>query len=82
MERLTHSKIGIQPQSDDRLAEIARHLDVCHQHVNVAYSLHEMQIDAMFADKRAAHPFRADSSRAWVESTFDNHLTKVFMWDV
>jgi len=82
LERLTHSKLGIQPQSEERLAEIARHLDVCHQHVNVAYSLHEMQIDAMFADKRAAHPLRSDNSRAWVESTFDNHLTKVFRWDV
>ena len=82
LEKLTHSKIGIQPQTDERVAEIARHLDVCHSHVNVAHSLHEMQIDSMLAEKRAAHPSRADSSRAWVESAFDNHFTKVFMWDV
>ena len=82
LEKLTHSKIGIQPQSDERALEIARHLDVCHSHVNVAHSLHEMQIAAMLAEKLEAHPLRADSTRAWVESTFDNHFTKVFMFDV
>ena len=82
LEWLTHSHIGIQPRSDVRVPEIARHLDLCHRHENVAHSLHEMQIESMLHKKLEAHPSRKDSTREWIESTFDNHLTKVFMWDV
>lgn len=82
LEWLTDSLIGIQPRGDVRVSELARHLDTCHRHVNVARSLHELQIESMLHARVEAHPSRTDSTQAWVESTFDNHLTKVFMWDV
>lgn len=81
LEWLTHSLICIQPRSDLRVHEVARHLDQCHRHPNVAHSLHEMQIESMLRARLEAHPTRHDSTREWVESTFDNHLTKVFTWD-
>jgi serine/threonine protein phosphatase PrpC len=80
LEWLTHSRIGIQPRSDVRVSEIAAHLDKCHRDENVAHSLHEMQIDSMLQARLASHPSRTDSTREWVESTFDNHITKIFMW--
>ena len=81
LEWLSHSKVGIQPRSDVRVVEIARHLDKCHRHANVAQSLHEMQIESMLRARVKAHPTRTDSTRAWVEANFDNHLSKVFMWE-
>lgn len=80
LESLDSRKIGIQPQTEFRIQEIAKHLDVCEKDQNVAYSLHEMQIESMYSTKLKVHPFRADTSRQWVETTFDNHITNVFMW--
>ena len=80
LESLDSRKIGIQPQTEFRSQEIASHLDVCKNEKNVAYSLHEMQIDSMYSTKLEAHPYRSDSSKKWVETTFDNHITNVFMW--
>jgi serine/threonine protein phosphatase PrpC len=80
LEGLTFQKLGIQPQSISRVHEIAGHLNTCVGHENVAHSLHEMQIDSMLSEKFQAHPTRKDSTREWIENTFDNHITKVFMW--
>lgn len=80
MEWLDSQKLGIQPQSEFRTEEIARHLDVCENAENIAHSLHEMQIESMFTSKVGAHPTLTDSSREWVVTNFDNHITNVFMW--
>ena len=80
MEWLDHRNKGIQPQAEFRAQEIARHLDVCENDENIAHTLHEMQIDSMYAAKLEAHPSRSDTTREWVETTFDNHFTNVFVW--
>ena len=80
MEWLDSRKIGIQPQAEFRVEEIARHLDVCENDENIAHSLHEMQIESMLTSKVGAHPTRTDLSREWVVTNFDNHITNVFMW--
>lgn len=80
MEWLDHRKRGIQPQTEFRAQEIASHLDACANDANIAHSLHERQIDSMFSTKLVAHPSMPDTSRAWVETTFDNHITNVFTW--
>jgi len=80
MEWLDHRKIGIQPQAEFRVQEIAEHLNVCENANNIALTLHEMQIDSMYNTKLIAHPSRPDSTREWVETTFDNHITNVFMF--
>ena len=80
MEWLDSRKIGIQPQAEFRTKEIARHLDSCENSENIAHSLHEMQIESMFTSKVEAHPELSHSSREWVQTTFDNHITNVFMW--
>jgi serine/threonine protein phosphatase PrpC len=81
LEWLNHSKVGIQPCCEFRVAEIARHLDVCHRHANVAKSLNDMQIESMFRARIKAHPELTTSTRQWVETSFDNHLSKVFTWE-
>ena len=80
MESLDSRSIGIQPQTEFRSHEVANHLDVCENDTNVAHSLHEMQIDSMYSKKLEVNPFRSDTTRAWIETTFDNHITNVFMW--
>lgn len=80
MEWLDSRKLGIQPRAEFRVQEIARHLDVCENADNIAHSLHEMQIESMVTSKVEVHPERSDSSREWVQTTFDNHITNVFMW--
>jgi len=80
MEWLDSRRIGIQPQAQFRVEEIARHLDLCENADNIAHSLHEMQIESMFTNKLEVHPGRADSSREWVTTNFDNHITNVFTW--
>ena len=80
MEWLDHRKIGIQPQAEFRVQEIAEHLDICEDDDNIAHSLHEMQIQSMHDTKLVAHPSRPDTTREWVETTFDNHITNVFTW--
>ena len=80
MEWLDHRKRGIQPQAEFRAQEIATHLDMCENDANIARTLHEMQINSMYAAKLEAHPSIPDTSREWVETTFDNHITNVFMW--
>jgi serine/threonine protein phosphatase PrpC len=80
MEWLDHRKIGIQPQAEFRVHEIAEHLNVCENDDNIAHTLHEMQINSMYNTKLIAHPSRPDSRREWVETTFDNHITNVFMF--
>jgi serine/threonine protein phosphatase PrpC len=80
LEWLDSRKLGIQPQSEFRVEEIARHLDVCENADNIAHSLHEMQIESMFTRKVEVHPTRDDSSKEWVERNFDNHITNVFTW--
>lgn len=80
LEWLDSRKVGIQSQVEFRVEEIARHLDVCENADNIAHSLHEMQIESMFTSKVEVHPERADSSREWVQRTFDNHITNVFIW--
>jgi serine/threonine protein phosphatase PrpC len=77
---LNHLSIGIQPSQQSRLEEIALHLDICHRSDNVASSLHKMQIDSLLKQKMDKHPLRPDSTRDWIESNIDNHLTKVFMF--
>ena len=79
MEHLDHRKISIQPQPEFRAQEIATHLDMCENDENVAHTLHEMQINSMYTEKLDKHPTRADTTREWVETTFDNHITNVFM---
>ena len=76
---LNHLSIGIQPCRDERLQEIARHLDICDRSDNVANNLHQMQIDSILEKKMDKHPLRADSTQSWIESNIDNRLTKVFM---
>lgn len=78
LEGLTFQKLGIQPQTNARVEEIAHHLNICVDHVNIAHSLHEMQIDSMLNERFQAHPTRSDSTREWVEKNYDNHITKVF----
>lgn len=80
MEWLDHRKRGIQPQTEFRAQEIASHLNICKNDENIAHTLHEMQIDSMYTTKLEAHPSRPDATREWVVTTFDNHLTNVFIW--
>ena len=80
MEWLDSRKIGIQPQAEFRTKEIARHLDACENSENISHSLHEMQIESMFTSKVEAHPELSHSSRELVQTTFNNHITNVFMW--
>jgi serine/threonine protein phosphatase PrpC len=80
MEWLDHRKRGIQPQAEFRAQEIASQLDVCENDENIAYTLHEMQIDSMYTTKLDAHPSKIDTTREWVSTTFDNHITNVFTW--
>ena len=79
LEWLANSLITIQPRSDLRVQEIARHLDTCINDENIAQRLHELQITSMVTTKVEAHPTRPDSSYEWVEKNFDNHFTKVFL---
>jgi serine/threonine protein phosphatase PrpC len=80
LESLQPSKLGIQPCGEKRVQDICQHLDNCQSHANIAHSLHDMQVDAILKARKRAHPTRVDNTREWVESTFDNHLTKVFKW--
>lgn len=80
MEWLDHRKRGIQPQAEFRAQEIASQLDVCENDENIAHTLHEMQIDSMYTTKLDAHPSKIDTTREWVSTTFDNHITNVFTW--
>ena len=80
LESLQPSKLGIQPCGEKRIRDICQHLDKCQGHANIAQSLHDMQVASMLKARKKAHPTRIDNTREWVESTFDNHLTKVFKW--
>ena len=83
LEWLQPSFIGIQPNTEFRSHEIGTHLDECNftNGDNAAFVLHELQIDSMLKKKVAEHPFRSDSTREWVVTTFDNHITNVFLYE-
>ena len=82
LEWLQPSFIGIQPSTEFRSHEIGTHLDECNftDDENAAFILHELQIDSMLKKRLAEHPSREDSTRDWVVTTFDNHLTNVFVY--
>ena len=82
LEWLQPSFIGIQPSSEFRSHEIGTHLDECKftDDENAAFILHELQIDSILKKRLAEHPSRDDSTRDWVERTFDNHITNVFLY--
>ena len=83
LEWLQPSFIGIQPSTEFRTHEIGTHLDECNftDDENAAFVLHELQIDSILKKKIAEHPFRSDSTREWVVTTFDNHITNVFVYE-
>ena len=80
LEWLSPEFRGIQPRSEFRAEQIAIHLDMCAAEnvENVAHTLHELQIISMLEAKSKAHPLQ-NVTRKWIETNFDNHLTKVFM---
>jgi len=82
LEWLQPSFIGIQPRTEFRSHEIGTHLDECNftDDENAAFILHELQIDSILKKRVVEHPSREDSTRDWVERTFDNHITNVFVY--
>ena len=78
MEWLSYKSKSIQPRTEFRAEEIARHLDICAGDENIAHSLHELQIDSMVEEKAKTFPGASHSTREWVSANFDNHMTKVF----